>query len=204
MSGQSAGEAPTTPSPGTTTDAPERPSRLLTPMLFVTGRLRMSARLGVIMVILLVPGIVAAWSFTGVISSQIAFAARERAGVEVLAPALTTMASVVGGSSQDLTTLQAAVAAHPELALGDALAKVRTAASGSDLSTAAGRAELASALADLITADGNNSNLILDPDLDSFYVMDAEVVQLPKALLAAASSAALAPNSSEPWSPCRP
>jgi methyl-accepting chemotaxis protein len=31
----------------------------------------------------------------------------------------------------------------------------------------------------LITAAGNSSNLILDPDLDSFYVMDAFVVRLP-------------------------
>ena len=43
--------------------------------------------------------------------------------------------------------------------------------------------------ADLVTADGNGSNLILDPDLDSFYVMDLLVVQVPKGLVAAAQSA---------------
>ena len=41
-----------------------------------------------------------------------------------------------------------------------------------------------------MTDAGNNSNLILDPDLDSFYVMDAQIVQLPKALLAAGKIAA--------------
>jgi methyl-accepting chemotaxis protein len=49
---------------------------------------------------------------------------------------------------------------------------------------------LATALAGLITDAGNNSNLILDPDLDSFYVMDAQIVQLPRALLTAAKIAA--------------
>jgi hypothetical protein len=42
-----------------------------------------------------------------------------------------------------------------------------------------------------ITAVGDNSNLILDPDLDSFYVMDALVVQVPKALLMAAQVSAI-------------
>ena len=31
----------------------------------------------------------------------------------------------------------------------------------------------------LITQAGNTSNLILDPDLDSFYVMDALIVKTP-------------------------
>jgi methyl-accepting chemotaxis protein len=38
---------------------------------------------------------------------------------------------------------------------------------------------LAQSVIGLITATGNSSNLILDPDLDSFYVMDAFVVKLP-------------------------
>jgi methyl-accepting chemotaxis protein len=52
------------------------------------------------------------------------------------------------------------------------------------------RLALATALAGLITDAGNNSNLILDPDLDSFYIMDAQIVQLPRALLTAAKIAA--------------
>ena len=54
--------------------------------------------------------------------------------------------------------------------------------------TPAGKADLATALNALITEAGNNSNLILDPDLDSFYVMDALVVQLPNALVTAAQA----------------
>ena len=65
-----------------------------------------------------------------------------------------------------------------------------------DAGTPAGRAALASALVDLVTQVGNASNLILDPDLDSFYVMDTQVVQVPKALLAAAQAASPRPGAS--------
>ena len=40
-------------------------------------------------------------------------------------------------------------------------------------------AELTNGAAALIVNAGNNSNLILDPDLDSFYVMDALVTKAP-------------------------
>jgi methyl-accepting chemotaxis protein len=40
-------------------------------------------------------------------------------------------------------------------------------------------ADVAGTFRDVATAIGNESNLILDPDLDSFYVMDSVVVRLP-------------------------
>jgi methyl-accepting chemotaxis protein len=42
-------------------------------------------------------------------------------------------------------------------------------------------------LSELITAVGNNSQLVLDPDIDSFYTMDTAVVQIPTALNKVAS-----------------
>lgn len=42
--------------------------------------------------------------------------------------------------------------------------------------------ELLAGVRTLIGDVGNNSNLILDPDLDSFYVMDSVVVKLPEGL----------------------
>jgi hypothetical protein len=48
---------------------------------------------------------------------------------------------------------------------------------------------LASSLENLITQVGNTSNLILDPDLDSFYLMDTLVVQIPRALIDATAVA---------------
>jgi methyl-accepting chemotaxis protein len=44
------------------------------------------------------------------------------------------------------------------------------------------RTEYISAILELNTAIGDQSNLILDPDLDSYYVMDAVVGRLPAAL----------------------
>jgi methyl-accepting chemotaxis protein len=163
---------------------------VLRPVLALTGRLGTSARLGAIMVLLLVPALTATWSFTSAVQGQIGFAQSERAGVIVLRPALTALLSAVGGNSPDVAALAAAAKAHPELGLTTSMDAVTGATSSDKLATAAGRAEAAAALVTLISDIGNNSNLILDPDLDSFYVMDAAVVQLPKGLLAAAKAAA--------------
>jgi methyl-accepting chemotaxis protein len=64
------------------------------------------------------------------------------------------------------TSIDASVAARP----ADALA------------TLAAYDRLTAATLALIVQAGNNSNLILDPDLDSFYVMDALVNKAPTAL----------------------
>jgi methyl-accepting chemotaxis protein len=163
---------------------------ILAPALAVTGRMRNSARLGVIMAMLLIPGITATWSFASTIGGQTSFAASERVGVVVLRPALTALAATVAGRTPDIAGLGVAADAHPELSLATSMAAVRTATSAPALGTATGRATAVAALTTLIGDIGNNSNLILDPDLDSFYVMDAAVVQIPKALLAASRAAA--------------
>jgi methyl-accepting chemotaxis protein len=156
----------------------------------LVSRLRTSARLVVLVSLLLVPALLANVAFAIVITRQVAFAASEREGAAVLEPALTLLAETVGGHRPDLATLQAAATARPDLKLGDQLRAVTaaTAALGGGDGTPAGRARLSSTLVDLITQVGNDSKLILDPDLDSFYVMDALVVQVPKALLGAAQA----------------
>jgi methyl-accepting chemotaxis protein len=163
---------------------------VLRPALALTDRLRTSARLGALIAVLLVPAGYATWSFVTVIGGQVAFTQAERAGVDVLRPALTALATTVGGRPADLAPLRAAAAAHPELDLGEKLAAVEKAAGAPDAGTPAGRAATASTLVDVVTQVGNASNLILDPDLDSFYVMDLQIVQVPKVLLAAAQAAA--------------
>ncbi|MBL8154823.1 MAG: response regulator [Anaerolineae bacterium] len=42
--------------------------------------------------------------------------------------------------------------------------------------------ELTNAILRLITISGNNSNLILDPDIDSYYLMDTVITKLPLAV----------------------
>ncbi|RZS89799.1 methyl-accepting chemotaxis protein [Motilibacter rhizosphaerae] len=161
----------------------------LRPALAVTSRLRLGGALAVLIAVLLVPGGIAAGSYAQAVGGQLSFAAQERAGVVVLRPALTALAADVRGDRVDLAPLQAQVAAHPELHLADELRAVSAALGAADAGSPAGRAAVADALVALVTETGNGSKLILDPDLDSFYVMDAEVVQLPRALAAAAAAA---------------
>jgi methyl-accepting chemotaxis protein len=175
----------------TPADRPSRPRAWGVRASRVLSRLRLTARLGLLVAVLLVPTVVATWSFAGVMASQVAFSAAERDGVTVLTPALAALTATVVGDTPDLTAVRSAVAAKPGLALVKQMAAVDRVTAAA--TTPDGREQLASTLVDLIAAAGNNSNLILDPDLDSFYVMDALVVQVPKALLMAAQ-AAVPPN----------
>jgi methyl-accepting chemotaxis protein len=127
--------------------------------------------------VLVVPGIAATYAYTAEVNSKIEFSAMERRGTELVRPALLALADTVAGRQPDLEAVRLAITRHPELELTDALPG------------ATDRPALAEALVALITDAGHTSNLILDPDLDSFYVMDAQIVQLPKALLAAAQTA---------------
>ncbi len=89
-------------------------------------------------------------------------------------------ATVLPGAALDPRIVQA------ERAGSLALAEVnKAAAAGHDLGKAlsgADRAAQVAAAHALIDAVGDGSNLLLDPDLDSFYVMDAAVVRLPEML----------------------
>jgi methyl-accepting chemotaxis protein len=163
----------------------------LAPVLAAVDRLRASARLGVLVVVLLVPGVYAATSYLGAIGGQTHFTSMERAGTEVLPPALYALADTVAGQKPDLSALVAAAEEHPELALDEALAAVKQQVDALPATPAAAqRVPVAEALVALVTEIGNTSNLILDPDLDSFYVMDSQIVQVPRLLLAAAKAAA--------------
>lgn len=160
---------------------------VLRPALAVVDRLRSGTRLGAVVALLLVPGIVSTWSYASALDGQIQFSDLERDGVDALTPTLLAMADTVtadGISDVDLSDVRAAVARHPELEADDELAGVWDALAGAD--TAEGRAATAEAFAALATEIGNQSNLILDPDLDSFYVMESLVVSIPRALLTAA------------------
>jgi methyl-accepting chemotaxis protein len=154
-----------------------RPPALLRPALLAADRMRTSLRLGTLVLLLVVPGLLATYAYTSEATDKIAFSTLERQGTEVVRPTLLALADTVAGRQPDLAAVRAAIDAHPDLELGGDLP------SGSDLGA------LADALAALITEVGNTSNLILDPDLDSFYVMDVQIVQLPRALLAAAEAA---------------
>ncbi|MFI5842902.1 methyl-accepting chemotaxis protein [Catenuloplanes sp. NPDC051500] len=167
--------------------------RLLLPVLAIWDRTRMTVRLSIIMVVLLVPCMSAVYGFVHFSQGQISFSEREGEGADVLLPALAEFGATLAGERPDLAALTTAIEANAGLFEDGTLDEVRdalTEAATGDATSGAGRIAFGEAMAAFITGVANESNLILDPDLDSFYLMDMEVVQLPRALLAAARAAA--------------
>ncbi|MEV6298950.1 methyl-accepting chemotaxis protein [Actinoplanes sp. NPDC051861] len=156
------------------------PPALLRPMLAITGRVRTATRLGVVVLALLVPGCLATGMYTAVTTADITFSTREEEGADTLRAVLAALTETAAGRTPDLAAVRASADAHPDLELSEAVGAVPEIGAGSTDD----RIATATGLASLISVIGNNSNLILDPDLDTFYVMDAQVVQLPQALIA--------------------
>jgi methyl-accepting chemotaxis protein len=136
--------------------------------------LSIRARLSVITVLFLVPIGLMCGLFVRQSLKDIDFASLERQGVAALSPVhdlVLTLAGSTGAlAAPDAGKLAAirALGATPEVAKAiDAVGKA-----GDVATRAAGLRELA-------TAIGNDSNLVLDPDLSSYYVMDISVARLP-------------------------
>ena len=146
----------------------------------LAGRLTLVVKLGLLIGLLTVPSVLAGASYINSVSGRVSLAHQEIAGIDVLKPALHTLVdlSVAEGALPDLTELKQAVARHPELGLGDDFAAVETAATGID---ATAKANMAVALNTLILTSTNNSGLVLDPELDSFFMMDALAFRVPSA-----------------------
>ncbi|GGK86442.1 methyl-accepting chemotaxis protein [Mangrovihabitans endophyticus] len=157
----------------------------LRPMLSIANRMRTGMRLLALVVFLLIPGGIATTMYTVETTDRIAFSSAEREGVDVVRPLLVALSDTVAGDTPDLDGVRAVVNDHPHLGAVDMAAALPGLGDGSPTQ----RVALAQGLADLITHIGNTSNLILDPDLDSFYVMDPQIVVLPRALVAAAKAA---------------
>lgn len=163
-----------------------RPPMMLRPALVIAERMKTGPRLGVLALLLVIPGVLATYSYSAEIGARIALSTLEIEGTRVVVPALQALADSTGGGTPDLAGLRRTARQHPGLNLNQATAQLPDTVGDSP----AERLSASEALNQLITDTGNNSNLILDPDLDSFYVMDILVVQLPKALLATAKAAA--------------
>jgi methyl-accepting chemotaxis protein len=112
---------------------------------------------------------------------EISFASKEADGVVYLRPVWNVLNSAIdadlqGSNSVNVEGIRAVAKQYDEaMATAKASADVVTAAA----STQNKAENIAKAAQDLVSGIGNGSNLILDPDLDSFYVMDSIVVQIP-------------------------
>jgi methyl-accepting chemotaxis protein len=157
--------------------------------------LRIRSKLALIVVLLLFPIALLAWLFIAQSFKDVDFAAKERDGVTYLRATWQVLAGLIAGADQDRAPnagagadlaalgrrLDAALeSAEPASALAQALAAIGWPGrpllrdGASETAIAATRA--------LTTRIADGSNLTLDPDLDSYYVMDAVTVKLPELL----------------------
>ena len=182
---------------------------MLAPGQAVMSRLSVIQKLILTAVALALPLPIITWAYLDTQGSQIDFSAKERVGVRYLTPLLPLVADIsaartavaTGQSATDVSFDEVTVAEKAdgaELATSEQFAALSTAVSALDGSTgtdavAAYDTAIAAAI-DLITQVANESNLILDPDLDSYYLMDSLVARLPKLEEAAARVGSLQTN----------
>ncbi|HMJ35811.1 MAG TPA: HAMP domain-containing methyl-accepting chemotaxis protein [Baekduia sp.] len=178
------------------------------------ARLRVSRQLALLGIVLLVPAVLAGRAYHQAQSSQIAFSTQERTGVRALGPANDLVIAVVRARSAAvraalahrpappgaLSAVRAAVGRNDavdrqvgaDLGAGAAWRKARgaidavlTARPTSATETLSRYTDAVDAASGWVVEVGNASNLILDPDLDSYYVMDALVTKAPAVAAAA-------------------
>jgi methyl-accepting chemotaxis protein len=151
--------------------------------------LGIAQKLGLIVALFVIPIGYLLFSLISIEQKVIAFSDKERVGTAYLAAlepvdralaiaAVTGQAPDAAGLAAIVTATQAEYGAELNSA---AEAGVATKAIGSAGGGAAAN-EARGALASLISRVGDQSNLILDPDLDSFYVMDLLLLKLPEAV----------------------
>ncbi len=160
---------------------------------FINGRLSLRTRLATLTLLFLTPLMFMTWLFIETSSKDIAFAQREAKGSTYLA---AVWPALVAASRDSKASIDRSVR--------DDLDPLFNSASEADaFETAEVEARLSAGSSLMITV-GDASNLTLDPDLDSFYAMDAVTVRLP-AMLAAADALARARNGSaeDPQTPSR-
>lgn len=168
------------------------------------GRLRFPVKFALIACAFVLPLAVVGYFFLREINGGIAFALNERQGVEYdrpLTKALFAMVEHQRAASQGQATGEAASKVEQALeetqkadkklgqdlksteglkAVQDAWPNAKQTKTWDEAQKAHG--ELVTATAALVTTIGNNSQLILDPDLDSYYLMDTTIIQLPSAI----------------------
>ena len=147
-------------------------------------------RLSLLVVLLVVPTGVAGMYYFNLSQDQTEFNNLERAGIAVIEPAIQALAAATAGAQPDLEAVTDAVAAHPELGLADAWAGI--AGRSGNLGDPASRNAVVHDIDGFIETVTNESNLSLDPKLDSSYVMSLGVVELP-GVLVSLSDASLPP-----------
>ncbi|MBV8385291.1 MAG: methyl-accepting chemotaxis protein, partial [Acidimicrobiia bacterium] len=191
---------------GTTADSRNRGAwRIFAPAERVMRRLKLAQKFALIAVVLLVPLGVVMNGYIGVRNNQVAFSAKERVGVTAIKPMAELLVAVDNARAEAATNNVAGTVPAVQAAVGQvdaSLASLRgkldvsrswsslkgAIATATALDPATGAhavdvwAGVGSSTVGLIAEAADVSNLTLDPDLDSFYVMDAFTVKIPTLL----------------------
>ena len=135
----------------------------------------------------LLPIMLLGYLFVTQSQKDIAFSSKEALGTQYYAALAADLAALSGAGSLPSPAAFDAARASLDATMGSgersaAYAKLRASAPAPAYS-----AETSAALISLLAKVGDASNLILDPDLDSYYVMDMLVVKLPVAFDASAA-----------------
>ncbi len=140
-----------------------------------------------------VPIALLTYFFVSARKEKISFAEKELVGSAYLRPLISLLNATIqfrvqseakAGTADAATAIQTALRDfetiekqyHDQLPLDDKVISIRSAVS--KLSSEASSAEAIAEIRATIAVVGDKSNLILDPDLDSFYVMDAVLLKL--------------------------
>jgi methyl-accepting chemotaxis protein len=184
----------------------------LFPARALIGRLRYGQKILLVALVLLLPLGFVVFAYVEIQRGQVAFSAKERDGVAYTLPlaeltrrAVIARHLVVSGGDPATAAVAAAIPAvdaaddryGAELATSDpwSAAKQRLAAAAATTAPAAAYQAYTAAtgaLLALIVQTSDTSNLTLDPDLDSYYVMDAVMFRLPILLDTSGQAADLA------------
>jgi methyl-accepting chemotaxis protein len=181
---------------------------LFGPAVAIVGRLRFLRKFALIGLVMLVPLVWVVVAYVGVQSNGTSFAQQEQVGLTYLRPLTTLLFDLIKARSVAVQTasrelpaaalpaakarVQAAIAqvdgarsAGSALALTEQWATTRgtvervlAAAPARPIATFDAYNTAATGVENLIAGDGNNSNMILDPSSDTYYLMDAVLNRL--------------------------
>jgi len=181
--------------------------------------MKFASKAYVISAAFLIPIATLAWFFFSTTAESIAFSAKERLGVAYARDAMPLLRAATAhrlhavasadAPAPELADARAKVEAAfaklsatdkalgTELGTGKAFAALQAAAAARDQAKGDGAAQFAAhttyinALLDLLGQSTDGSNLTLDPDVDSYYLMDAALFRLPYIIEGSAQSRGL-------------
>lgn len=152
------------------------------PAVKIMDRLSFSRKINVMGIFMFIPIALLAFFFVRETKDSTDFARLERAGVRLMTPAYALLGAEMDsretpGQVTSVSEFANAVAQSPEIATREDVQQLQQAAAASG--EAAGRNRLGDSLLAMMADMADNSNLSLDPDMDSYYLMDTFVTKLP-------------------------